>query len=715
MANYSSRCYVMFFISFFVLFMGGVQAKSVDMGQRRLSYNNPGLIVDLGVGLWAVPLPMDYDGDGDYDLVVGCGDKPYNGIYFFENDGTDVFLPAVRLGGKGNPNMAVSYTSRGMFVTLPGKRSGQACKVWREFSRGTDSPSSDVYFKQDFESERQNIWRYGDFDGDGIDDLYFGADDWRDYGWDDSFNDKGEWIAGPLHGYVYWAKNIGSNDEPKYLPSHKIEPIDTYGFPTPCLVDWDGDGDLDIICGEFLDRISFFENTGTRTSPVYAPGRFLEVNGQIMHLELEMPLLSSVDWDHDGDPDLIVGKEDGRVVYVENLGGGKIATPVYFKQHADRIKCGALVTPECVDWDGDGDTDILTGNTAGFVEFVENLGGGTNTIWAHPVRLTSKGKAIRIMAGESGSIQGPCEAKWGYSVVCASDWNGDGLTDLLLNSIKGQIVWYKNIGKSGAPELDGPFPVEVAWPAGQLPPKPAWNWWNPGPNELVVQWRTRPDAIDLNYDGLMDLVALDHEGYLAWYERRADGKLEPGQRIFKMADGQECVFDNNANPVRFDQNKDVINDLTQTPDDGETLYVARTHSYGEPSRSYLVTAKKSLENQSFVAGSTTGNLLRANCGWAGRSGRCKYRLVDWDGDGDLDLLVNTVNIGFFENIGSDRNFIFVNRGNLITDVFAGHTTCPAVIDLTGEGVPDLIIGAEDGYFYYYPRTKNAESLEVMTP
>lgn len=48
----------------------------------RLSYNNPGLTVDLGVGLWAWPLPMDFDGDGRLDLVVNCPDKPSNGTTF---------------------------------------------------------------------------------------------------------------------------------------------------------------------------------------------------------------------------------------------------------------------------------------------------------------------------------------------------------------------------------------------------------------------------------------------------------------------------------------------------------------------------------------------------------------------------------------------------------------------------------------------------------
>ena len=72
-------------------------------GLERLKYNHPGLVVDLGVGLWAWPLPMDFDGDGDLDLVVSCPDKPYNGVYFFENPGGDtagcpVFKPGRRIG-----------------------------------------------------------------------------------------------------------------------------------------------------------------------------------------------------------------------------------------------------------------------------------------------------------------------------------------------------------------------------------------------------------------------------------------------------------------------------------------------------------------------------------------------------------------------------------------------------------------------------------------
>ena len=58
-----------------VLVLGSVRAAEETL--PRLAHNNPGALADLGVGLWAWPLPMDYNGDGLMDLVVVCTDKPY--------------------------------------------------------------------------------------------------------------------------------------------------------------------------------------------------------------------------------------------------------------------------------------------------------------------------------------------------------------------------------------------------------------------------------------------------------------------------------------------------------------------------------------------------------------------------------------------------------------------------------------------------------------
>src|SRR5207249_6555198 len=124
-------------------------------------------------------------------------------------------------------------------------------------------------------------------------------------------------------------------------------------------------------------------------------------------------------------------------------------------------------------------------------------------------------------------------------------------------------------------------------------PKPSWTWWNPRGQQLVTQWRTTPAVADVDRDGLPDLVMLDPEGYLALFARvdHGDGRLglRPGRRVFR-GDG----------PSTFDAN-------------------------------HVAVAKPS-------------GLLRLNADRAGKSGRRKLCLADWDGDGTLDLLVNSQNV-----------------------------------------------------------------------
>ena len=169
--------------------------------------------------------------------------------------------------------------------------------------------------------------------------------------------------------------------------------------------------------------------------------------------------------------------------------------PKYFQQAADDLKCGALATPVGVDWDGDGDIDIICGNTAGYLVFFENLSGPgvEQPKWAAPKLLEADGKVIRFMAGSNGSIQGPAEAKWGYTTLSVADWDGDGLPDLIVNSILGKGVWYRNIGTRKEPVLAPPQPIKVEWQGAQ--PALAWGWMKPKGKELLTQWRTTPVAV----------------------------------------------------------------------------------------------------------------------------------------------------------------------------------------------------------------------------
>lgn len=609
---------------------------------QPIAYNHPGLTVKLGAGLWAWPVPIDFDEDGDLDLVVVCPDKPANGVWLFENTEGRVKLPVFKPGkriSKGTSNVSPSYVDGGVRILSPAKEHPSFRSV------GLDKPAKLPLDENIHPNKvRANAWKYVDYDGDGALDLVVGAEDWTEYGWDNAFDAKGNWTNGPLHGYVYLLHNSGTSAAPQYDKPRKLEaagkPIDTYGMPSPNFADFDGDGDLDLVCGEFLDGFTYFQNMGTRTAPEYAAGQRLTYEGKPLAMDVQMIVPVAIDWDGDGDQDLIVGDEDGGVALVEHTGKTEqgvpqFLPPVYFRQQAADVKCGALATPVTVDWDADGDLDIVCGNTSGRVLVFKNeSGAGVEApSWSAPQEILADGESIHIQAGPNGSIQGPCEAKWGYTTPTVADWDGDGLFDLVLNSIWGRVVWHRNTGTRTEPQFAAAEPVEVAWKG--TPAKPAWNWWTPGPHELVTQWRTKPLVLDLNGDTHNDLVMLDHEGYLAFFERQGseqEERLKPGQRIF-------------------------------------------VDEQGAP--------------------------LRLNDKIAGKSGRRQIELVDWDGDGQLDLLIDGLNAAWYRQVGQrDGKYVLREMGNLDTRALAGHTTSPTTVDWNNDGVPDLLVGAEDGRLYY---------------
>ena len=628
-------------------------SRSQSFGQetewklRPLRYNQDNLVVDLGVGLWAWPMPLDYDGDGDIDLLVACPDKPSNGVYFFENPSQDpklkspVFRPGVRVGSAGH-NYQISYIDDQPVILKPGY------EFPRDASTGRfnfEKPKK-IYDRSNVHRNgvRGNMWRYVDYDGDGDQDIVTGVGDWTDYGWDHAYDANGQWNNGPLHGFIYLITNNGSYQEPDYSTQPKRikaggDDIDVYGWPSPNFADFDHDGDLDLICGEFLDGFTYFKNEGDRSNPQYGAGiRLKQASGDPLVMDLQMITPTAFDWDSDGDLDLIVGDEDGRVALIENSGVRSedeipyFKAPVYFQQEADTLKFGALATPFAYDWDKDGDQDILCGNTAGHIGWFENLGltESGESKWSAPKYLrkkelnlendtpTSHSDIFRVLAGPNGSIQGPCEAKWGYTTFSVSDWNKDGRAEILYNSIWSQMGL---LTQSGMDVIETPFQFGVT----EYPPK--WYWWNTNGSGSLTQWRTTPFAIDFDGDKEVEIVALDQDGYLTLREK----SLSPS-RVF---------LDENEMPIQLNPKS------------------------------------------------------------CGGSGRVKLSVADWDQDGRLDVIVNSENALWYRNCETRQGkYILKKVGNLARRNVAGHTSSPAVCDFDQDGQLDLLVGAENGRIYH---------------
>ena len=257
------------------------------------------------------------------------------------------------------------------------------------------------------------------------------------------------------------------------------------------------------------------------------------------------------------------------------------------------------------------------------------------------------------MAGPNGSIQGPVEAKWGYTTFSVADWDLDGLPDIVLNSILGEVVWLRNVGTRTSPRLAAPEPVQVEWQG--IPPRLAWGWKTPKGTHLLTQWRTTPVVHDVTGDGLPDLVMLDTDGYLALFERAKSGVLEP------------------ANVKRRTPNAEGA-----APAGGLVLR--------HPRRAFV---------------DESGRPLRLNERTAGGSGRRKIAITDWNGDGRFDLLVNSANANLLLQVSDrDGRWWFRDAGPLASRNIEGHDVSPATADFDADGVPDFLGGAEDGRFYY---------------
>ncbi len=140
----------------------------------------------------------------------------------------------------------------------------------------------------------------------------------------------------------------------------------------------------------------------------------------------------AADWDGGGDLDLVVGNFKGTFYLFRGEGGGKFdpkAEPVMAGDQDLQIN-GVHSDPFPVDWDGDGDLDLLSGSSNGGVQWAENTAGtGKEPVLAQFTRLI-KPEEDR----DEGMLK---EGEWpatpsGSTRVWVDDVNGDGKLDILM-------------------------------------------------------------------------------------------------------------------------------------------------------------------------------------------------------------------------------------------------------------------------------------------
>lgn len=339
--------------------------------------------------------------------------------------------------------------------------------------------------------------------------------------------------------------------------------------------------------------------------------------------------------------DLVVGGE-GALQHYRFDRFAEDGTPVYAGPDSllvenTQLYTGSLPVINSVDWDGDGATDLVVGNSEGRILFFRNHGTNAKPDFRRGEALAAGGRTIHIQPGYA-ALQGPDEARWAYVSPVVVDWDGDGLPDILSSDSRAMHYLFLNTGSKNSPQLASAEPLFC--------------------DGLDVHgtWRVRPGAARWGEE--MAYVALDSDDEFRLYWRIDDVNLRDGGKL-RLEDG---------------------------------------------------------------------SAIGANFIHAGGTGRTKFTLADWDGDGVMDILVGTPRHGsvpnpetglpqslglpgaavlWLRNTGTNPEPKFAwprllqVRGQPV--YFGQHACSLALTDLGGAGGPHLLVGDEEGRIHFFAR------------
>jgi hypothetical protein len=330
------------------------------------------------------PVAADWNGDGTLDLVVGLLDPTrLGGVAVYPGDGFGVF---------GAPTSA--FTSG---------------------SAASGALGASTYYRP----------AVADWNGDGLLDLLLGQKS--------GAQDGGGVLLCPNTGALGAPAVDGAACTRLLTATGKVVGVTTSGgsaaYLSPEVVDWDGDGDLDLLVGTggtaSEKGVRLYRNVGTAQGPSLADPVWVVQRGVTSGLDSETYFAPAVaDLDADGGRDLFVA------------GGQGTGQTFRLWECSDTGSPGAPVIPSCtlyvasgfvsdaidaIDWDGDGTVDLLRGFFSAFIVNPVTL--------LHGKAPDSDGDGLSDPVDDCPALVNPADMKLDRDNPVQIDTDGDGAGD----------------------------------------------------------------------------------------------------------------------------------------------------------------------------------------------------------------------------------------------------------------------------------------------